>query len=82
MRPHLAAGLPQWYGALLPGLQDRVLDNPKVTVHLNTTPIDVFADHKGRMAGMKVKDSVTGEERTIDLRGLFYGIGHNPNRYI
>jgi alkyl hydroperoxide reductase subunit AhpF len=34
-----------------------------------------------RMAGLKVSDSVTGEERKVPMKGLFYGVGHNPNTY-
>lgn len=28
---------------------------------------------------MKLKDTKTGEQRDLPVRGLFYGIGHNPN---
>ena len=59
-------------------MQDRVLANPRITVHWNTEPIDVVGndDH---MTGVKVKDTKTGEESTIDAKGLFYAIGHTPN---
>ena len=59
-------------------MQDRVLANPRITVHWNTEPIDVIGndDH---MTGVKVKDTKTGEESTIDAKGLFYAIGHTPN---
>jgi thioredoxin reductase (NADPH) len=59
-------------------MQDRVLNNDKITVHWNSEPVDVFGEN-GRMTGIKVKDTVTGEERDLSVRGLFYAIGHTPN---
>jgi thioredoxin reductase (NADPH) len=59
-------------------MQDRVFNNPKITVHWNTDLLDVFgeADH---MQGVKLRDSKTGEESQLHVRGLFYAIGHTPN---
>ena len=59
-------------------MQDRVLNNPKITIHWNTDIVDVFgeADH---MKGIKLKDTKTGEERELHVKGLFYAIGHSPN---
>jgi thioredoxin reductase (NADPH) len=31
------------------------------------------------MNGVILVDTITGEKRTLDLKGLFYGIGHKPN---
>ena len=59
-------------------MQDRVLANPRITVHWNTEPIDVVGNDE-HMTGVKVKDTKTGEESTIDAKGLFYAIGHTPN---
>ncbi|PSB20355.1 thioredoxin-disulfide reductase [Phormidesmis priestleyi ULC007] len=59
-------------------MQDRVLANPRITVHWNTEPIDVIGNDE-HMTGVKVKDTKTGEESTIDAKGLFYAIGHTPN---
>jgi thioredoxin reductase len=50
-----------------------------VTVHFNSTPVDVFPDLKGRMAGLELTNSKTGETSKVKLAGLFYGIGHHPN---
>lgn len=59
-------------------MQDRVLSNPKITVHWNTETLDVFgeADH---MKGVHIRDTKTGEESQLHVRGLFYAIGHTPN---
>lgn len=59
-------------------MQDRVLNNPKITVHWNTEPVDVFGEDN-RMTGIKVRDTKTGEERDLYVKGLFYAIGHKPN---
>jgi hypothetical protein len=57
----------------------RVLNNPNVTVHFNTETVDVEADDKGQMGGLRLRDILTGAERSLKVRGLFYGIGHSPN---
>ncbi|HEY9667171.1 MAG TPA: thioredoxin-disulfide reductase [Coleofasciculaceae cyanobacterium] len=59
-------------------MQDRVLNNPKITIHWNTEPLDVFGEN-GRMMGLKVRDTRTGEQRDLPVKGLFYAIGHTPN---
>lgn len=59
-------------------MQDRVLNNPKITVHWNTEILDVFgeADH---MQGVKIRDTKTDEASELHVKGLFYAIGHTPN---
>ncbi|HEY9601660.1 MAG TPA: thioredoxin-disulfide reductase [Allocoleopsis sp.] len=59
-------------------MQDRVLNNPRITIHWNSEPVDVFGEN-GRMTGMKLRDTQTGEERDLHVKGLFYAIGHTPN---
>jgi thioredoxin reductase (NADPH) len=59
-------------------MQDRVLKNPKITVHWNTEAVDIFGTDD-RMEGIKVKNIKTGEETDLQVRGLFYAIGHTPN---
>ncbi|MDY7014476.1 MAG: thioredoxin-disulfide reductase [Cyanobacteriota bacterium] len=59
-------------------MQDRVLNNPKITVHWNVQPTDVFGTN-GRMEGVKLRNTQTGEESELRVRGMFYAIGHRPN---
>lgn len=59
-------------------MQDRVLSNPKITVHWNTQPVDVIGEND-RMNGIKLRNTQTGEESILPVKGLFYAIGHNPN---
>lgn len=60
-------------------MQDRVLNNPKITVHWQTDVLDVFGQEGGTMTGVKLRHSQTGEELELAAKGLFYAIGHTPN---
>jgi thioredoxin reductase (NADPH) len=55
---------------------DRVKANPKIELLMNHEVIDVLGEHK--VVGLKVKNTVTGEESTKDFTGLFVAIGHIP----
>ncbi|AFY77248.1 MAG: thioredoxin-disulfide reductase [Hydrococcus sp. C42_A2020_068] len=59
-------------------MQDRVMNNPKITVHWNTEATEVFGT-QGRMEGIKIRNNKTGEESELRVSGLFYAIGHTPN---
>lgn len=59
-------------------MQDRVLSNPKITVHWNSEVVDVFGDDK-HMEGVKIRNLKTNEETDLHVKGLFYAIGHKPN---
>ncbi|KAG2496558.1 hypothetical protein HYH03_005381 [Edaphochlamys debaryana] len=58
-------------------MADRALTNPNVTVHFNTGIEDAFGDEVLR--GLKLYNTRTSEKRTLNVQGLFYGIGHTPN---
>ncbi|XP_021898022.1 NADPH-dependent thioredoxin reductase 3 [Carica papaya] len=60
-------------------MQDRVFNNPNVTVHFNTEAVDVISNTKGQMSGILIRKVSTGEESVLEAKGLFYGIGHSPN---
>ena len=59
-------------------MQERMLKNPKITVHWHTEAVDVFGEN-GLMTGIKVRNNQTGIETDIAAKGLFYAIGHRPN---
>ncbi len=59
-------------------MQDRVLINPKITIHRNTEAIDIFGDET-HMNGIKIRNTQTGKEDSLHVKGLFYAIGHTPN---
>jgi thioredoxin reductase (NADPH) len=55
---------------------DRASANPKIEFLFNHEVIDVLGDEK--VTGLKLKNTVTGEESTKDFTGLFVAIGHLP----
>ncbi|KAG5583425.1 hypothetical protein H5410_054052 [Solanum commersonii] len=60
-------------------MQDRVFNNPNITVHFNTETVDVVSNPKGQMSGILIRRADTQEESVLEAKGLFYGIGHSPN---
>jgi thioredoxin reductase (NADPH) len=59
-------------------MQERVKNNPKVQVLWNTLPLEAEGD--GRLLkSLKIKDTKSGEERSLEVNGMFYAIGHVPN---
>ena len=58
-------------------MAQRVLDNPKITVRWNAAVVDVEGDQV--VTGVKVQDTVTGEESVIPAAAMFVAIGHQPN---
>lgn len=59
-------------------MQNRVLNNSKITVHWHTEAVDVYGENN-RMTGIKLRNKQTGAESEIRANGLFYAIGHQPN---
>jgi len=58
-------------------MQERALNNEKITVHWNSTVLDIKGDQKVQQ--VILKDTKTGEETSIDMAGVFVAIGHEPN---
>lgn len=59
-------------------MQDRVLANPKITVHWQTEAREILGDGQ-RMTGLRIVNKATGTESVLGVQGLFYAIGHTPN---
>jgi thioredoxin reductase (NADPH) len=57
-------------------MQQRVLGAPNAKVVWNKQVIDVIGDQS--IEAVKMKDTVTGEESRLDVKGLFIAIGHTP----
>jgi thioredoxin reductase (NADPH) len=58
-------------------MAERTLSNPKIRVEWNSQVVEV---HGGDfITGLRLQDTVTGEEREIEVGGLFVAIGHTPN---
>jgi thioredoxin reductase (NADPH) len=60
-------------------LQQRVFDNPKIEIVWNTVAEEVLGSPEAGMAGLRVKNTVTGERGIIEATGLFVFIGFRPN---
>jgi thioredoxin reductase (NADPH) len=57
-------------------MQERAFANPKISFRWNSEVIGVLGD--GKVSGLRLRDTVTGEESTLDVNGLFVAIGHEP----
>jgi len=57
-------------------MQDRALANDKVSFRWNAEVADVVGDDK--VAGVLLRDTVTGEPAQLPVTGLFLAIGHDP----
>ncbi|HIA71787.1 MAG TPA: thioredoxin-disulfide reductase [Phycisphaerales bacterium] len=57
-------------------MQKRIFASANAEPLWNKVVVDVLGDDV--ITGVLLKDTVTGEESTLDLRGLFVAIGHTP----
>ncbi|MEX1217765.1 MAG: thioredoxin-disulfide reductase [Acidimicrobiales bacterium] len=58
-------------------MQDRVFANEKIRFAWNSTVSAIHGDQT--VEGVTLVDTVTGEERPLDVTGVFVAIGHRPN---
>ncbi|MBZ0173570.1 MAG: FAD-dependent oxidoreductase, partial [Phycisphaerales bacterium] len=63
-------------------MQERLLSKPNAEVLWNKVVLDCLSapDERGdeKLSGVRLKDTVTGEEFDLELKGLFIAIGHTP----
>jgi thioredoxin reductase (NADPH) len=57
-------------------MQTRIFDAPNAEPLWNKTVLDVLGGDV--ITGVLLKDTVTGEESTLEVKGLFVAIGHTP----
>jgi thioredoxin reductase (NADPH) len=60
-------------------MQQRALQNPKIAWEWNQEVVEILGDKKAGVTGVKTRDTVTGESRTLPMNGVFIAIGHEPN---
>jgi thioredoxin reductase (NADPH) len=58
-------------------MQERALANPKIKVRWNTVITEILGVD-GKVTAAKLRDTVTGEESTLDTKAVFVAIGHDP----
>ena len=60
-------------------MADRATSHEKIEMVWNSSPVAVDGVEEGAVSGLRVKNTQTGEESTLDIKGLFVAIGHVPN---
>jgi len=58
-------------------MQERALTHEKIRFAWNTQVTEVVGEDK--VSGLRVKNTVTGDEQILDVTGVFVAIGHVPN---
>jgi thioredoxin reductase (NADPH) len=58
-------------------MQERARSNPRIDFRWNSVVTEICGDTK--VSGVRLRDTVTGEESELDVTGLFVAIGHEPN---
>src|SRR5512138_1345006 len=59
-------------------MQDRVRKNPKIALQLGVIVDEILGDGK-TVTGVRLKSVKDGAVRDLPLKGVFMGIGHEPN---
>jgi thioredoxin reductase (NADPH) len=57
-------------------MQERALANPKIKFRWNSEVSEVLGDT--RITGLRLRDTVTGEQSDLTVSGVFVAIGHEP----
>ena len=59
-------------------MQARALAHPKIEFLWSSAVDEAYANAKGQLGGLKVKNLKTGEITDVPVSGLFFAIGHEP----
>ncbi len=62
-------------------MQDRALKNPKIELVLDSVVDEVLGDAKA-VTGVRLRSTKDGSTRDLPVKGVFMGIGHEPNTKI
>lgn len=57
-------------------MADRALSNDKIRFEWNSEVVELHGEDK--VSGVRLRDTVTGAERDLDVEGVFVAIGHDP----
>ncbi len=63
-------------------MAQRALANPKIEVHLDTVVEEILGEPGVGVTGVRVRNTKSGETRTLAVSGYFAAIGHQPNTAI
>jgi thioredoxin reductase (NADPH) len=62
-----------------PIMVDRARANERVEFVLNAVVDEILGPDDGRVTGVRLRDTVTGETSELEADGVFVAIGHDPN---
>jgi thioredoxin reductase (NADPH) len=57
-------------------MQERAFHDPKISFAWNSEVVEVLG--RDKVSGVRLRDTVTGQERDLAVTGLFVAIGHDP----
>jgi thioredoxin reductase (NADPH) len=60
-------------------MQQRAFDNPKIHFEWNSVVTEILGTKEGGVTGVRLKDTLTGDDREYPTNGVFMAIGHKPN---
>lgn len=60
-------------------MQDKAMANPKISFEWNTDVLEMADGGTGAVTGLRIRNHVTGAEKTLPVEGVFVAIGHTPN---
>ncbi|HET7103117.1 MAG TPA: thioredoxin-disulfide reductase [Terracidiphilus sp.] len=58
---------------------DRAMAHPNIELRTNTVVDEVLGVEEKEVKGLRLRDVTNGNASTLDVSGLFLGIGHEPN---
>lgn len=61
-------------------MQERAFANEKIRFSWNSQVLEVLGED--RVSGLRLRDIVSGDERVLDVTGVFVAIGHVPNTFL
>ena len=60
-------------------MQDKAFANPKISFEWNTEVEEITDTTRGAVTAMTLRNSKTGERKSLPVEGVFVAIGHTPN---
>lgn len=60
-------------------MQQKAFDNPKIEFVWNAEVTEVLGTREDGVSGVNVRNLLTNEQSTLDVKGFFVAIGHKPN---
>lgn len=60
-------------------MQERARANPKISFVWDSEIVEILDTAKGSVTGVRLRNVKSGAETTMEIDGVFIGIGHQPN---